>query len=727
MKSQKKLPIIVMTLVIALSLMVGGITSASDLEQRATFEAPLLVVNTSFLNVRTGPGVQYSVLVTVVGGTELPAIGVANDGVWHQVATDAGPGWVNINFTLPRGVFDNVPIVEVGEVGAANVLFGQPATTTSTGTTVVTDAGATRVAFDITNVSNRIGITGINAIGRDMHKEPSYDSPIINRSVPNDPNTIYPLLDSRTDSRGNVWYRANIPGKGDGWMDAVMFRLLECGQDQVGVVISETPIAFDGFDYTREPFLLTVGTETYILGRDGDFAIIQLMDGTAGLAQAHAIANRSPSVVSACSQVPNLATNTGAPLVTVGGTVATDGSDSTTGTRFTIPQLATNHVVVNTAFLNIRSGPSAGFSVIATVPGGTELAVLGRATDNVWLLVQGDFGAGWINNEFTLFRGTYDTVPVLREPVIISSAGVPVTSGVSSTSVAVAGHPGTVAVTGPTQQGFDLTNISNRLAITGVSLIGRDMHKEPSYDSPIISRSVPNDPNTIYPLLDSRTDSRGNIWYRVNVPGKGDGWMDAVTFRLLECGIDNVNVVISETPISFDGFMHGRDTFLLTVGTEVYIIGRQGDFAIIQLMDGTAGLAQAGALTKRSPEVVSACSQVPSLVTATGTPVINVPTASHPSIVSGTVVDTTATSPIPRITGNHVVVNTGNLNIRSGPAAGFGSIAVVPGGTELAVLGIATDGVWYFVEGRFGRGWLNNEFVLFRGDPNTVPILDLGG
>jgi len=72
-----------------------------------------------------------------------------------------------------------------------------------------------------------------------------------------------------------------------------------------------------------------------------------------------------------------------------------------------------------------------------------------------------------------------------------------------------------------------------------------------------------------------------------------------------------------------------------------------------------------------------------------------------------------------------VVVNTPNLNVRSGPSAQFSVVATVSGGTELAVLGVADDGVWYLVDGTFGRGWLNNEFVLFRGDYNAVPVLNI--
>src|SRR5689334_20997769 len=83
----------------------GGMILAAGAEQQVQFVTPLMIVNSSFLNIRTGPGVQYNVLITVVGGTDLPVLGRANDGVWFQVSTVVGVGWVNSEFVIPRGDF----------------------------------------------------------------------------------------------------------------------------------------------------------------------------------------------------------------------------------------------------------------------------------------------------------------------------------------------------------------------------------------------------------------------------------------------------------------------------------------------------------------------------------------------------------------------------------------------------------------------------------------------
>jgi uncharacterized protein YgiM (DUF1202 family) len=670
MKALFRVPILLVILVLVLGLM-GGAASASDLEQQAVFQAPLLVVNTSFLNVRTGPGVQYTVLVTVVGGTELPVLGRHADGVWYQVNTDGGPGWVNIEFTLPRGDFSNIPLLEVGESGAPNVDLGS------------LGQGGGFAPPPTTSGSGRV--QGVSLIGRDLRAQPDFNALVLSRSVPNDPNTILPLLGITTGTDGTVWYNVNVPNIGVGWMDGVALRVLECAGLSVGVTTSQTPITFDGIS-TRDSYLLDLGTEGYILGFTGvnnSFYRFELVDGTVGLVHTSAVGRRQ-GVNNVCTGLPNVSANPGQ-----GG--GGNAADATSGTRVTIPVIAANTVIVNTGFLNLRSGPSAGYSVVATVAGGTELIVLGRATDNVWFLVQGDFGQGWLNSQFVLFRGDYSTVTVITELIIVTNTGNPGQGG-----GAPAPNPSTIA--------------SGR-NVTGVSLIGRNLHQDPSYESLTLSSSIPNDPNVIYPLLATQ-EVNGTIWYLVDVPNVGRGWMDGVVLRILQCGNDQVGIAVDQTPITFDGISN-QQSFIINFGTEFYIVGRKGDFAIIELVDGTTGFFRAASVGQRTG-VSNVCTGVSTVVggnSGTGT-------------TTGT---TTGSVTVAPITGNHVVINTGNLNVRSGPSAAFSTVATVPGGTELAVIGRAPDGVWYYVEGAFGRGWVNNQFVLFRGDFATVPVLDITG
>ncbi len=68
-----------------------------------------VVVNTSYLNARTGPGIGYDVLTVLPGGAALLVTAIDHDGKWYEVATSAGSGWVNSNYTVIRGNLAGVP------------------------------------------------------------------------------------------------------------------------------------------------------------------------------------------------------------------------------------------------------------------------------------------------------------------------------------------------------------------------------------------------------------------------------------------------------------------------------------------------------------------------------------------------------------------------------------------------------------------------------------------
>ncbi|MEO1166291.1 MAG: SH3 domain-containing protein, partial [Chloroflexota bacterium] len=145
-----------------------------------------------------------------------------------------------------------------------------------------------------------------------------------------------------------------------------------------------------------------------------------------------------------------------------------------------------------------------------------------------------------------------------------------------------------------------------------------------------------------------------------------------------------------------------------------YITGRRNTEVIVELADGTVGLVNENNVELREG-VTSDCTGVTTTTSAT--------TLATTTTTTTTTATTTTTTP--QLAGNRVVINTGNLNVRSGPSASFSTVATVPGGTELAVTGRSSDGVWYFVEGTFGTGWVNSEFTIFRGDYSTVAVISL--
>ncbi len=248
---------------------------------------PHLVVNTYRLNVRSGPGAGHDIIDTVAGGTVLPVISLRVGSDWIEVTSPSGPGWVNSFYTIDRGDFTGVRHT------------GEPA---DSGPQPSIPAGSPYLVVNTAYLNVRTG-------------------PGVGNSVLTTVRGGTELQVTAIDS-GGVWYQVETSA-GTGWVNS-----------------------------------------TFTVGR-GNFS---------GLSR------------------------TGRPSQREGAHLS--GS--------------TPRAVVNTAFLNIRSGPGIGNSIVATVPGGTVLQVLGLSRGRGWYMVEGSFGQGWLNNHYTVFRGDFSQVRIVN-------------------------------------------------------------------------------------------------------------------------------------------------------------------------------------------------------------------------------------------------------------------------------------------------------------------------
>jgi len=252
--------------------------------------APHLVVNTSYLNVRTGPGAGHTILATVKGGTELLVTQIDGGGVWYQVETAAGSGWVNSSFAVTRGSYVNVPrqprpgLPTDLATGATDLAPGTPHLVINTSfLNVRTGPGVGHSVLTVVKGGTKLIVTAIDD--------------------------------------GGVWYQVDTSA-GSGWVNS-----------------------------------------THAVGR-GNIASLRRTAATTPREGGH-LSGPTP------------------------------------------------RAVVNTAFLNIRSGPGVGYGIVATVPGGTVLKVLGLSGGRGWYQVEGSFGQGWLNNHYTVFRGDFSQVRVV--------------------------------------------------------------------------------------------------------------------------------------------------------------------------------------------------------------------------------------------------------------------------------------------------------------------------
>ena len=75
----------------------------------------------------------------------------------------------------------------------------------------------------------------------------------------------------------------------------------------------------------------------------------------------------------------------------------------------------------------------------------------------------------------------------------------------------------------------------------------------------------------------------------------------------------------------------------------------------------------------------------------------------------------------------YAIVNTDNLNLRTGDGPRYEKIGVLDGGTELIVLGRNADRSWWYVQVGGLRGWVSSEFLVMRGNLTDVPIVPVTG
>jgi uncharacterized protein YraI len=84
----------------------------------------------------------------------------------------------------------------------------------------------------------------------------------------------------------------------------------------------------------------------------------------------------------------------------------------------------------------------------------------------------------------------------------------------------------------------------------------------------------------------------------------------------------------------------------------------------------------------------------------------------------------TAPQDVPPVTaeGPRAIINTGALNVRSGPGFGYSRLGVLHGGEIVPIIGRTEDGTWLQVQTTFGDGWVNIIYVITQDYFGSAPI-----
>ena len=333
-----------------------------------------VVVNAYRLNVRSGPGIGHSVIATVAGGTVLPVTMLSYDRDWYEVSSAAGAGWVHRRYAVDRGDWSAVPWA------------GQPA---NTGSGAGIPAGSPHVVVNTSYLNARSG--------------PGLGHAVL---------TVLPggttLLVTAIDQAGR-WYQVETSA-GSGWVNAsyTAIRGNLAGVARIGGPVAPTSPSTPGQPGIPAGAAHLVVNTSYLNVRSGPGlghgVILTVPGGTALEALS----------VYADGRWYQVNTSAGPGWVNSAYTLGRGNFSALPRTYAPDPWAGGKpHVVVNSSRLNIRSAAGLGDNVITSVPGGTELAVTGATRDQRWFQVSGGFGQGWLRSSYTVFRGDISQVPVI--------------------------------------------------------------------------------------------------------------------------------------------------------------------------------------------------------------------------------------------------------------------------------------------------------------------------
>ena len=331
--------------------------------------SPHLVVNTSWLNVRTGPGVSHSIIDKVRGGTVLPVNARAANLTWYQVQSPFGTGYVNSNYTVKRGNFSGVPWE-----GAPDNL------TTGTGPVPSIDA---RVIVNTSYLNVRQG--------------PGVGYPVV-AVVPGGTELKVVQI-----SNGGHWYQVETAA-GLGWLRH-MYTVTRGNYDDV----PQQGVSPHIYSVTRSAELgkaphLVVNT-AYMNVRSGPgvgHSILMVIPGGSRLLVTGTAGD---------GRWYEIETNAGPGWINSHYTAKRGDFSRVRGAASGLWGDAPR-AIVNTARLNVRSGPGAGYAKTGLALGGTVLALDGVSADGLWYRAQGGFGSGWLHSGYLVTRGAVGSLPV---------------------------------------------------------------------------------------------------------------------------------------------------------------------------------------------------------------------------------------------------------------------------------------------------------------------------
>ncbi|MCA9931358.1 MAG: SH3 domain-containing protein [Anaerolineales bacterium] len=408
--------------------------------------------------------------------------------------------------------------------------------------------------------------------------------------------------------------------------------------------------------------------------------------------------------------------------------------------------------VVNTGALNVRSGPGIGYDIVTVVNQGVTVTLLGRNANSTWAKIQvSDGRQGWVNASLISPSVAISTLAVITDTPDLTAAATVATGalnvrsgpGVTYSVLTVAGYGHTVGLLGRnSNSSWAKVRLSNgqegwvnaSLITPNVSISSLPIADAPAPPEP----PVPVAPNALLSLRagPSLSDTViGQVYQgqRVQAIGRNDSstW---VKVRVLETGLEGwisvafvqADVIISNLPVMTGSTIPAATATSTPIATPTPTTSTSGTAVVtasaLNLRTGP-GIGY-GVVT-----VVYQGHTVTLLGRNSSSSWVKVRTSAGQEgwmnvqyLTSGTAINSLPVIDAATLTAVGTV-NTGALNVRSGPGIEYTATAVVFQGTSIGLIGRNSNSSW--VKVRLSNdhvGWVNAAYINTVTTINSLPV-----
>ena len=380
---------------------------------------------TAYVNLRTGPGTDYTILETVPLGAQISILDTGNPG-WYRVTAPSGnSGYMCSDYILASG----------GDAGASTVLFTARTTAfvnlragpgTGYGIYLTVPLGDTVSVLDTANAGwYRVqygSYTGYMSADYLQTQSAATPTP----APPDTSASADPIGTARTTAVLNIRTGPSTGYRSLGLLDngETVTVLENCGNGWYAVRTSSNTFGYCSGDYLR----VTLGTspapqpeptpqpsepDTATRWNGRTTAFVNLRSGpstgyriylTVPLGDAITILDRSNSGwyrVQYGSYTGYMSSDYIDVLGAVEETPTTPSSEPDADTRWNGR---------TTAFVNLRSGPSTGYRIYLTVPLGDAITILDRSNSG-WYRVQYGSYTGYMSSDYIQVLGAVEETP----------------------------------------------------------------------------------------------------------------------------------------------------------------------------------------------------------------------------------------------------------------------------------------------------------------------------